>query len=97
MLLGMFQALGLIMGFAPINHHNADMTLNPASRLKNGDPGSAFEYAPNIYFVSTVSQSIGRAEDWRSFDEALSYPKTLLFQLLFQPLLPTSIPVLLCA
>lgn len=41
MLLGMFQALGLIMGFAPINHHNAGVTLNSASRLKNGDPGSS--------------------------------------------------------
>lgn len=89
MLLGMFQALGLIMGFAPIIHHNADVTLNSASRLKNGDPGSAFEYAPNIYFVSTVSHSIGRAEHWRSLDEALSYSKrydfTCYFTLCCQP------------
>ena len=35
-LLGMFQALGLIIGFAPINHHNSHVTLDSASRLKNG-------------------------------------------------------------
>ena len=79
----------LIMGFAPINHHTAEVTLNSASRLKNDDPGSAFEYAPNIHFVSYIWHSIGRAEHGRSLNEA---PSSFSKSFLSQSKMSTSIP-----